>query len=221
MTLEVKRIKALCFDIDGTLRDTDDQYMLKIEKFLSPLSIFMSKNKISSFSRWLIMKVETPGNLIFSIPDRLGIDDKFFKDSANEHSIKEEMIMVPGTLKALERLSQNYKMAVVSARKKSKVDEFVFQNDLGEFFPIIISALSAKRSKPHPAPLMLASEKLGVPPNEILMVGDTTYDILSGKRAGTQTAGVLSGFGEEKELIASGANIIIESVADLPPLLLN
>ena len=48
MALDYKRIKALCFDIDGTLRDTDDQYVAKLEKILSPLKVIVSKEKIAS-----------------------------------------------------------------------------------------------------------------------------------------------------------------------------
>ena len=61
---------------------------------------------------------------------------------------------------------------------------------------------------------------MGVSPENCLMIGDTTVDILAGKRAGAQTVGVLSGFGEEKELIEKGADLIIDSVADLPKILL-
>jgi len=48
------------------------------------------------------------------------------------------------------------------------------------------------------------------------MVGDTTVDILSGKRAGMQTVAVLCGFGKEKELQKAGADLILKTTADLP-----
>ena len=51
------------------------------------------------------------------------------------------------------------------------------------------------------------------------MIGDTTVDILAGKRAGAQTVGVLCGFSERAELELTGANAIIEHTTDLPELL--
>jgi len=51
------------------------------------------------------------------------------------------------------------------------------------------------------------------------MVGDTTVDILAGKRAGTQTVGVLCGFGERRELEQTGANAIIEHTTDVEALM--
>jgi len=47
------------------------------------------------------------------------------------------------------------------------------------------------------------------------MVGDTTVDIRAGKSAGTQTIGVLCGFGEENELRQLGADMILTTTSEL------
>jgi phosphoglycolate phosphatase len=52
------------------------------------------------------------------------------------------------------------------------------------------------------------------------MVGDTTVDIVAGRLACAQTAGVLCGFGQRAELERAGANVVLQSPADLIPLLL-
>jgi len=51
------------------------------------------------------------------------------------------------------------------------------------------------------------------------MIGDTTVDIRAGRKAGSQTVGVLCGLGEEPELRRCGADVILPSTADLTPLL--
>jgi phosphoglycolate phosphatase len=56
-------------------------------------------------------------------------------------------------------------------------------------------------------------------PEACLMVGDTVVDILAGKAAGAQTAGVLCGFGEAKELRRAGANIILPQTSMLVEIL--
>jgi HAD superfamily hydrolase (TIGR01662 family) len=223
MTIDINRINSICFDIDGTLRDTDDQYAARLQKIFSPMRLFMSDEKISSLARWLIMAAETPGNILMSIPDRLGFDDKLLKERVTRGNPREEypMKMIPGTMEAISLLSRKYKLAIVSARRKSKVDQFLQQNQLEIFFPIVISALSARRNKPHPGPILVAAKNLEVHPESILMVGDTTYDILTAKRAGAQVVGVLSGFGTKKELLRAGADLILESVAELPMILQN
>jgi phosphoglycolate phosphatase len=67
--------------------------------------------------------------------------------------------------------------------------------------------------------VLWAAEQLDVAPSECLMIGDTTVDIRAGRAAGAQTIGVLSGFGDHKELSRVGADHILTSVADLPALL--
>ena len=74
---------------------------------------------------------------------------------------------------------------------------------------------SAEHTKPYPDPILLAAKKMGVKPEECLMIGDTTVDMRAGKSAGAQTAGVLCGFGEKEELLRFGADVILETTSEL------
>jgi phosphoglycolate phosphatase-like HAD superfamily hydrolase len=80
---------------------------------------------------------------------------------------------------------------------------------------VIITGLSASHTKPYPDPILLAAQRMGVKPQECLMIGDTTVDMRAGKAAGAQTLGVLCGFGEEDELEQLGADLILKSTSDL------
>ena len=73
MTLDVARIKALCFDVDGTLSDTDDQMVASLARRLKWV---MSQSRAEKLSRTLVMRMEGPGNFLFGLPDRFGIDDE-------------------------------------------------------------------------------------------------------------------------------------------------
>jgi phosphoglycolate phosphatase len=92
---------------------------------------------------------------------------------------------------------------------------FLEQFDLVKYFDAIVTGLSAPHTKPFPDPIFLAAQKMGVKPSECLMIGDTTVDIRAGKSAGAQTVGVLCGFGEEKELLGMGADLILGNTPQL------
>ena len=77
------------------------------------------------------------------------------------------------------------------------------------------SAQTAPHTKPYPDPVLWAAKTLNVPVEHCLMIGDTTVDILAGKRAGAQTIGVLCGFGSRKEIERAGASLILDHTADL------
>ena len=64
--------------------------------------------------------------------------------------------------------------------------------------------------KPHPEPVKTAAKLLGVPAGACLMIGDTINDILAARRAGAYAIGVLSGFGERRELERAGADLILD-----------
>ena len=72
MSLDLTRIKALCFDVDGTLSDTDDLYARKVRYFL-PRFFFKDPEHTA---RRLVMWVEAPGNALLSFADTIGIDDE-------------------------------------------------------------------------------------------------------------------------------------------------
>jgi N-acetyl-D-muramate 6-phosphate phosphatase len=216
MTLDISRIKALCFDVDGTLSDTDDYYAQKIVRFLPQ---FLFRDPVHT-ARRLVMWVESPGNALLGFADRIGIDDEMvaFIDWLNRHrkSPLKKYLIVPGVEELLKRMEERYPMSIVSARDEKSTMRFLTQFDLCKYFEVIVTGLSAPHTKPYPDPILLAAEKMGVRPHECLMIGDTTVDMRAGKAAGAQTVGVLCGFGEEPELRQLGADLILKSTADLP-----
>jgi HAD superfamily hydrolase (TIGR01549 family) len=218
MALDIPRIKALCFDVDGTLSDTDDYYARKIVDLLPR---FLFPNPMQT-ARRLVMWVEAPGNALLGFADTIGIDDEMTAliDWMNRHRqhLKKNFLLVPGVDEMLARLYGRYPMAVVSARDAQSTLRFLTQFDLHKYFDVIITGLSAPHTKPYPDPIRLAAEKMGVKPEECLMIGDTTVDIRAGKAAGAQALGVLCGFGEEPELRQLGADHILKSTSELTKL---
>lgn len=216
MPLITSKVKALCFDVDGTLSDTDDLYTQKVAKFF-PKFLF---KKPDHTARRFIMWIEAPGNALLGLADTLHLDDEMvavihWLNRRRKHPAK-NFLLVPGVDAMLERLHGRLPMAVVSARDERGTMNFLEQYGLVKYFDVIVTGLSARYTKPYPDPILLAAQKMNVAPENCLMIGDTTVDIRAGKAAGAQTVGVLCGFGEEPELRKIGAD---EIIADTPKLL--
>lgn len=224
MSLNLQKIQALCFDVDGTLSDTDDHYVLKFEKFFRPFRFLLKNQDSHHAARRFVMWSEAPGNLLMGIPDSLGLDDELASifDWLTRHRPPplKHFILVPGVKEMLTALQGKYPMAVVTARGEEGTMQFLKQYDLLPYFDVVVTALTAEHTKPYPAPILHAAQVLGVPPENCLMIGDTTVDMRAGKAAGTQTVGVLCGFGEEKELRKRGADLVLETTATLDKVLL-
>lgn len=219
MTLDIDRIKALCFDVDGTLSDTDDLYVHKVARFF-PRFLFKDPDHAA---RRFVMWVEAPGNALLGLTDTIGLDDEIIAliDWMSRHQKRsaKKFWLIPGVDEMLKQLKGHYPMSVVSARDEKGTMRFLEQFNLAQYFDAVITGQSAEHTKPYPDPIRLAAQKMGVKPEDCVMVGDTTVDMRAGKSAGAQTVGVLCGFGEEPELRRKGADVILKSTSELATLL--
>ena len=220
MPLDLSRIRALCFDVDGTLSDTDNLYAQKVVRWLPRL---LFRDPVHT-ARRLVMWMEAPGNALLGIPDRFGLDDELAAVinwlSRHRHQQWKQFLLVPGVDEMLARLRGRFPMAVVSARDERGTMAFLERFNLTGYFNVIVTALTAAHTKPYPDPVRFAAQKMGVAPEACLMIGDTTVDMRAGKSAGAQTVGVLCGFGEEEELKRKGADLILKSTAEVAGVLL-
>jgi HAD superfamily hydrolase (TIGR01509 family) len=219
MPLEPERIRAICFDVDGTLSDTDDVMQKRLERLLRPARFLFRGREIGQVARRMVMASEAPANFIIGIPDLLGLDDEIFAlfDWLARRSRRKpkKFLLIPGVLEMLEELSRRYPLAVVSARDARTTGVFLDQFDLRKYFKVIVTATTCAHTKPFPDPILYAAADMGVPPEDCLMVGDTTVDIRAGNHAGAQTVGVLCGFGEEAELRECEADMILATTPEL------
>lgn len=219
MPLDISKISALCFDVDGTLSDTDDLYAQKVTRLL-PRFLFRDPARAA---RRLVMWIESPGNALMGIPDRFGLDDELaaLVNWMYRHKKKrwKQYLLVPGVDALLASLHGRFPMAVVSARDEGGTRAFLDHFHLTRYFDVVVTALTAEHTKPYPDPILFAAQKMGVAPETCLMIGDTTVDMRAGKSAGAQTVGVLCGFGEEEELKRSGADAILKSTAEVGKIL--
>jgi phosphoglycolate phosphatase-like HAD superfamily hydrolase len=221
MSLNIQRIQALCFDVDGTLSDTDDYYVNKFSAWLGHMPWVRDPERLV---RRLVMWSESPGNALLGLADTIGLDDEMIGliDWMSRHRRKKihQYLIVPGVSEMLLGLKDLYPLAVVSSRDEPSTMAFLEQYDLVKYFNVVVTALSAEHTKPYPDPILLAAQKMKVQPGACLMTGDTTMDIRAGRSAGAQTVGVLCGFGEEAELRRQGADLILPGTADLDKVLL-
>jgi len=225
MPLQVSRIRAILFDVDGTLSDTDDLFTQNLEPILRPFRFLFRDQDPRRLTRRFVMWSEAPANFLIGIPDTLGLDDKIAavmeRLNRRRSRIKKNFLLISGVKEMLQVLSARYPLGIVSVRDESSTRLFLDRFGLAPFFQVIVTGQTTGHTKPYPDPIFYAAERVGVPAEACLMVGDTTVDIRAGKAAGAQTIGVLCGFGEEDELRRCGADMILATTCDLVQVLEN
>jgi len=223
MPLDLVRIRGLCFDVDGTISDTDDAWVDKTTQIFTPLTRMLKRREPRRFARWLVMAAESPMNLVMYWMDSLSLDDNYARAFERIASLRgychTPFLLMRGARELLDTARKVYPLTVVSARDERSTGVFLDQFKLRDHFVEVVTSQTCKRTKPYPQPVLHAANAMGLDPRECVMIGDTTVDILAGKRAGAQTVGVLCGFGTERELRKAGADVILNDLEDLHALL--
>ncbi len=212
MPIPFDKIQGWLFDLDGTLMDTDDQTVERLTQRLR----FFGDERAHRLARRMVMAGETPMNHAITAVDMVGLDAVLFGVRHMLHAYTTPTFrLIEGVKPLLAHLAERAALAVVSTRSAEDASEFLRQHDLTGFFKLVVTQATTKRLKPHPEPVLYAAQQLGLSPEGCVMVGDTTMDVLSGRRAGAWAVGVLCGFGEEAELWQAGAHLVLPSTADL------
>jgi len=223
MPLDLGRIKGLCFDVDGTISDTDDAWVDRIARWIAPMESLINPRQARRFARWLVMFTESPMNAVYYSMDALSLDDNFarlFDRLARKNGMRgSKFILMNGAQQLLDTARNRYPLTVVSARDALTTSRFLHQFSLQDHFVEVVTSQTCEHTKPFADPILFAAERMQVAPESCLMIGDTTVDILAGKRAGAQAVGLLCGFGTEKELRRAGADLVLNDLHELHAML--
>ena len=187
-------IKAVLFDLDGTLLDTEEsilgafEYAFKTQTIAQPAR----ENIVSLVGRPLREMYEALAPAA-NIEPLLNAHHDF--QINNLHLVK----AFPGVTETLATLRKaGLKIAIVTARYGITCSVYLDVTNLTNTFDVIITGDDVKKEKPDPEPVLKALAAFNVQPEEALMVGDTFADIGAGKNAGVKTVGALYGHMGEK-----------------------
>ncbi len=216
-------MKAIIFDLDGTLLDTlhdlaDAMNQALARLNMKSLPIGDYRMMVGAGARNLAIRaaVNAAGTARGNIPDTLidqllqQFNDAYAKCWANQTTA------YPGIFELLAELkTAGYKLAILS----NKPDAFT-QLIVDRFFPADCFWVAAGKKegwpiKPDPALALELCRQMAVEPGETALVGDSGSDMETAKRAGILPIGVLWGFRSAAELSAAGAAFLADNPAML------
>jgi len=206
-------IKAVIFDLDGTLADTLPDITNSLRKVTGvDIESDVVRRSVGRGVRVLMEKVYAHYGIVCEDFDE---DVRRYSDVYAEDS-GHGAAMNPGALELLEWLHENNIPAVVATMKPRKAtDKFMDFMGIKEHFEFYISGDEMERPKPDGWCVEEACRRLGISPAQALMVGDGMTDVLAGKNAGAKTAAVLGGYFDQQTMKESGADRVIEHLDEL------
>lgn len=210
--------RLIIFDFDGTLADTTSTILSTYHATIAELH---ADNRNDAELRATIGFPLKEGfrHLYPEYNDaQLDLCVNTYRRIFNENKTRLVPRLFPGVRETLDKLAKaGIALTIASSRSRESLIEFCETTGIAKYFSLILGANDVVRSKPDPAPVLQTLAELGCKADECIVVGDMPVDIAMGQGAGCRCVGVSYGNSSRSGLTAAGADIVIDTMAELPP----
>ena len=208
-------IKAVMFDIDGTLVDTNDMHVSAWEEAFATIG--------EHFDRQVIHDQIGKGTDML-VPSLLpGLDDGAILKLGNLHGsifqakyLNQSRPFADARALIIHVHGRGQQVVLASSASGSELDHYLDLLDIHDVVAASTSSDDVKQTKPAPDIFAAALAKLpGIKPAEVMVVGDTPYDVEAAGKCGIAAVAVRSGGFDDRMLEQAGAVAIYDDVAAL------
>ncbi len=217
----LKHIRAVLFDLDGTLIDSAPDLgaaadKMRTDRGLSSLPYAMYRPMAGAGARGML---KIAFDMTPEHPDFMTMREEFFVNY--EAAMTERTYVFDGVEDVIEHIQlRQMPWGVVTNKMARFTDPLTQAMPLFATASAIVSGDTTPHAKPHPAPLFEAAKRLGVSPDLCLYVGDDERDIVAGRAAGMATVAASYGYlGEKTDISSWGADLHVDSPNKLLQLL--
>ncbi len=208
-------MEGLIFDLDGTLLDSKKTILRCLNAALREFGF----GEFADHDLYSLIGMDLGEILDIKGANRLEVRQWYTEEQLN--TFKQDMKLYDGAAELLKSMKDaGYKLGVVTMRRGRIARAVLSGLGIEMYFDQVVGADVVQKPKPSPVHTLDACDNLGLEPGSVALVGDSKFDILSGKAAGCTVVGVTWGMGSVQELEENGADHIVHSMKDLAELLL-
>ena len=186
-------IRAVVFDFDGVLADSEPLHFAAIQEVLAAHGISLTREEY--YGRYLGYDDET---LIRVLARDRGWhpDDQHVAGLVAEKArvfdqvIERTDVLFPGASECVERLAGEYPLAIASGALRHEIEMILRRARLDHHFRFIVASGDTPNSKPAPDPYARAAQLHAVPPETCVAIEDSRWGIESAKTAGLRCVGI-------------------------------
>ncbi|ERK11639.1 MAG: phosphoglycolate phosphatase [Pantoea sp.] len=217
-------IRALAFDLDGTLVDSAPGLAQAIDHALGDLQL--PPPGVARASTWIgngadVMMTRALTWALGREPqeneqrDARTLFDKYYAETVEAGST-----LFPQVKATLAKLAEKgLPLAIVTNKPTPFVAPLLASLGIADYFSLIIGGDDVVVKKPHPAAIFLVLGRFGVLPQQLLFVGDSRNDILAAQAAGVPNIGMTFGYNYGEPIASSQPDLTLDSFDELLPAL--
>ena len=219
-TMLSQPIRAVLFDLDGTLIDTLPDLHAAACAMLNdlgrpPLPLESIRAYVGRGIPNLIKRVLANSLHVAEDPNPPPPEAVASYRRHYAHENGRNAKVYPGVLEGLASLrAQGVPLGVVTNKADTFIQPLLEQTGLSGYFEVLIGGDRLPKVKPDPMPLVWACGRLGVSPAETLFVGDSINDALAARAAGCPVFLLPYGYNEDRDVHELDCDAIVESVRD-------
>lgn len=206
--------RYVIFDFDGTLADTSEGIVKTVQATLTTMGL--PQQSVAQIRSTIGLPLSDTIRLGGCVPEERveeGVKiyrEKFFS-VASEH-----IRLFPGVKETLlEMRETGIRLAIATSRGSNSLGVILNEYGVDGIFDEMATSSDNYEPKPSPEMVLKLMERLGAGKDETLVVGDTTFDLLMGKRAGCRTCGVSYGNHDRATLASVSPDFIVDSFPEI------
>jgi len=215
MALKIPNLKAVIFDVDGTLIDSVTQHAQAWQDAFREYGIETTFDEVHR-------QIGKGSDQLLPVFLNAGQIEKFGEALADRRTAifhDKYLPAVKGFARVrdlFERIQrEGLEIALGSSAKGAELDHYKKLAGIADMRLVATTADDVERSKPHPDIFSFALEKLGIAASAAIAIGDTPYDAEAAAKAGMKTIGFLGGGWKSQDLLNAGCIAIYQDPAAL------
>lgn len=214
--MSTHHFKALFFDMDGLLVNTEPLYFEATHEILNTLGIELTKE-------WYIRENLGKGTSSFELAEQAGFppeEVKTLRKKRNElydELLKAQVHPISGVPEALAQLKGKFLMGVVTNSRRDHFESIMEKTNLRQYFSFFITSDDVENPKPDPEPYLKALEFSGFKKEECLVLEDSYRGLLAAKAAGLACYAIPDALTDTHNF--SSADKILKNLGELPALI--
>ena len=206
-------IKAIFWDNDGILVDTEHLYFQATRETMATAGIALSDEDYVEFflrqgaGAWHLAEARgLSADAIVQLRDQ--------RNALYSRLLRAEARPIAGVVDVLETLRGKYVMGIVTSSRKDHFDVIHETSGLLKYFDFVLTSGDFARVKPHPDPYLMAIERSGVAPDECIAIEDSERGLQAATLAGIRCLAIPTAL--TRGCRFEGAQRVLAGVSDVP-----